>query len=121
MLTLPKSMRIHLATSAVDMRKSFPGLSNVAREVVRVDPLSGHLFVFFNRTRDLLKVLWWDGGGFCIFAKRLEAGRFRLPELPEDASSVSMDAVELALILEGIDVKGAKRLPRWNPPAASLG
>lgn len=116
MLTLPKSVRIHLAVEPVDMRRSFDGLSNVARQTIKVDPLSGHLFVFFNRTRHLVKVLWWDGGGFCIFAKRLERGRFRLPvELRNGDPAMSMDPVELALILDGIDLTGAKRRPRWEP------
>jgi transposase len=100
------------------MRRSFDGLSNLTRHVLQGDPVSGHLFVFFNRTRHLVKVLWWDGGGFCIFAKRLERGRFRLPlEFPEGAAAIRMDPVDLALILDGIDLKEAKRRPRWEPAA----
>jgi transposase len=117
MLTLPSAVRIHLATRPVDMRKSFDGLALQARHVLEQDPLSGHLFVFFNRTRDMVKVLWWHAGGFCLFAKRLEQGRFRLP-LPalEQGAAVTLEAVELALLLEGIDLRAAVRRPRWEPP-----
>lgn len=117
MLTLPSSVRIYLASQPVDMRKSFDGLSLLARQVLREDPLSGHLFVFFNRTRDMVKVLWWHSGGFCLFSKRLEKGSFRLPRpLPEDGSALSLEAVELTLLLEGIDLKASVRRPRWQPP-----
>jgi transposase len=117
MLTLPSTVRIHLASRPVDMRKSFNGLSLLARQVLKENPLSGHLFVFFNRTRDLVKVPWWHSGGFCLFSKRLEKGRFRLPgPLPEDTAAVTLEAVELTLLLEGIDLKASVRRPRWQPP-----
>ncbi|WP_309889205.1 IS66 family insertion sequence element accessory protein TnpB [Archangium sp.] len=117
MLTLPSSVRIHLCARPVDMRKSFDGLCVLVRQVLREEPLSGHLFVFFNRTRDRVKVLWWHSGGFCLFAKRLEKGSFRLPHpLPEDGSALTLEAVELTLLLEGIDLKASVRRPRWQPP-----
>lgn len=100
----------------VDMRKSFDGLAHAAREVVGQDPLSGHIFVFFNRSADICKALWWASGGFCIFAKRLARGRFKLPKAKPDAGCVVMDATELALILEGLDLTNAKRRKRWEPP-----
>lgn len=117
MLTLPSSVRIHLACQPVDMRKSFDGLSLLVRHVLQQEPLSGHLFVFYNKGRDMLKVLWWHAGGFCLFAKRLEQGRFRLP-LPalEEGAAVTLEAVELTLLLEGIDLRAAVRQPRWAPP-----
>ncbi|WP_430384213.1 IS66 family insertion sequence element accessory protein TnpB [Archangium violaceum] len=103
------------------MRKSFDGLSLLARQVLREDPLSGHFFVFFNRTRDMVKVLWWHSGGFCLFSKRLEKGSFRLPrQLPEEAGAVTLEAVELTLLLGGIDLKASVRRPRWQPPTSGV-
>jgi transposase len=117
MLTLPASVRIHLCTRPVDMRKSFDGLCLLTRAVLGEDPLSGHLFVFFNRTRDMVRILWWHSGGFCLFSKRLEKGSFRLPSpLPQDTGAVRLEAVELTLLLEGIDLKASVRRPRWQPP-----
>ena len=121
MLTLPSSVRIHLATQPVDMRKSFDGLSIQVRSVLQEDPLSGHLFVFFNRTRTLVKVLWFHAGGFCLFSKRLEQGRFRLPQVqPEGGSAVVLEAVQLALLLEGIDLRAVVKRPRWEPKPQKL-
>ena len=120
MLMLPPSVRIFVAVCAVDLRKSFDGLSSLVREVVREDPLTGHLFVFFGRRGDLVKVLWWDRGGFCIFAKRLERGRFAIPRAVVGAVQVEMEATELMLLLEGIDLTGAKRRPRWTPHSQSV-
>lgn len=119
MLTLPPSVRIHVCVQAVDMRKSFDGLALAARQVVGGDPLSGHLFVFFNRRQDIVKSLWWDRGGFAILAKRLERGRFRIPERPAPGEShVLMSAADLALIMEGIDLRGARRRRVWRPEGA---
>jgi transposase len=116
---LPPTVRVFVAVCAVDLRKSFDGLSSLARDVIREDPMTGHLFVFFGRRGDLVKVLWWDRGGFCIFAKRLERGRFRIPSAAAGAAQVEMEAAELALLLEGIDLAGAKRRPRWMPQSDS--
>lgn len=119
MLTLPPSVRIFVGVSPVDMRKSFDGLSAVVREVLRGNPMSGHLYVFRNRRGDRLKILLWDRSGWCLFYKRLERGTFRLPV--EDATSgtqIEMEAAELSLMLEGIDLRGARRRPRWDPTSA---
>jgi transposase len=97
LLSLPPSVRIFVARGAVDLRKSFDALSAVVREVLEQDPLSGHLFVFLNRRRDRIKVLYWDRVGYCLFYKRLEEGSFRQPE------SEQIDARELMLVLEGMD------------------
>ena len=120
MLMLPSSVRVFVAAVAVDLRKSFAGPSSLAREQIRQAPLCGHLFVFFGRRGDLVKVLWWDRGGFCIFAKRLERGRFSLPRVAAGAVQIEMEATELALLLEGIDLAGAPRRPRWAPQSTSL-
>jgi len=114
MLSLPPSVRIFVALEATDMRKSFEGLAGEVRRLIEQDPLSGHLFVFFNRRRTMVKVLYWDRNGFCLVAKRLERGTFRLPTMKE-SGVVEMEAMELGLILEGIDLRGARRRPRWTP------
>lgn len=119
MLTLPPAVRVYVAAEPVDIRKSFDGLSAAVREVLRQEPLSGHLFVFRNRRGDRLKILFWDRNGWALFYKRLERGTFQLPsEVPRDAVHVEMEAAELALMLEGIDLRGARRRPRWNPSEA---
>ena len=115
MLMLPPSVRIFVAVCAVDLRRSFDGLSALVRDVVKEEPLSGHLFVFFGRRGDLVKILWWDRGGYCLFAKRLERGRFKLPRADACGQHVEMESAELSLLLEGIDLAGAKRRPRWAP------
>jgi len=107
-------VRIFVALESTDMRKSFDGLAGETRRLIEQDPLSGHLFVFFNRRRTMVKVLYWDRNGFCLVAKRLERGTFRLPEAKE-SGVVEMEAMELGLILEGIDLRGARRRLRWTP------
>ena len=116
-LNLPPAVRIYVATAPTDMRKSFDGLSAAVAQVLAQDPFAGHLFVFFNRGADRVKVLWWDGDGFALFAKRLERGRFRVFAEPPAASAraVEMPAAELALILQGIDLRGARRRRGWSP------
>lgn len=116
MLMLPPSVKIHVATSPVDMRKSFDGLAGVVSSVLDRDPLSGHLFVFFNRPGNLVKVLWWSNGGLCLFAKRLERGRFRWARPAEaGAHHVEIPAGDLALLLEGVDLRKTRRQRWWNP------
>jgi transposase len=115
MIPLPPSVRIYVATSPADMRKSFDGLSALARSVVNQDPMSGHLFVWFNRRGDQVRILFWDRTGYAILAKRLERGTFRLAKAPaEGATHVMVDAAELTLLLEGIDLSHAKRRRRWT-------
>lgn len=113
MLALPRSVRILLATSATDMRRSFDGLAMLVREVLRDDPLSGHLFVFRSRRGDRVKLLYWDGGGLCLWYKRLEKGTFPFPHA--EAPSVQVEASDLALLLEGIDFEKIDRPERFVP------
>ena len=116
MLTLPPSVRIHVATAPVDFRKQIDGIALVVEQTLRLEARSGHLFVVFNRRGDQVRILFWDRQGYCLVSKRLERGVFRLPWDREKVSShVQMEAAELALVLEGIDLRGAKRRPRWNP------
>ena len=103
MLSLPPAVRIFVACGATDLRKSFDALAAVVREVLRQDPLSGHLFVFLNRRRDRIKVLYWDRAGFCLFYKRLEEGSFEAP------SAEQIDVGTLLQLLEGIELSSARR------------
>ena len=115
MLTLPSSVRIYVAAEPVDLRKGFYKLAAVARTVVDEDPLSGHIFVFLNRRRNRVKCLWWDRTGWLMLYKKLERGTFALPTEPLPGQAhIEVDAAELGLMLEGIDLKGAKRRPRWR-------
>lgn len=116
MLTLPPSVRVFLCLAPADMRRSLDGLAALTREVLREDPLSGHLFVYFNRRRDRVKVLFWDRSGLCLYYKRIEKGVFRLAAFEDRKSSrAEIESAELALILEGIELAGAKRRPRFVP------
>lgn len=102
---IPARMAIYVATERLDLRRSFDGLAGVVREVLREDPLSGALFMFFNKTADRVKILWWDRTGFCLLYKRLERGTFRVPQgLDSGATSVPIEAAEMARILEGIQL-----------------
>lgn len=109
---LSPAVKIFLCAQATDMRRSFDKLAEMTRSVLAQDPLSGHLFVFFNRPRDRVKILFWDRSGFCLYYKRLEEGSFRVPKL--DKGSARIDAAELTLILEGIELAGASRQKRFS-------
>lgn len=115
MLTLPSMVRVYVAAQPIDLRKSFDGLSLAVTSVLDHDPLSGHLFCFFNRRATMVRVLFWDRTGWCIISKRLSRGRFRLAEIvASEQACVELDAAELSLILEGIDLAGAKRRRRFR-------
>lgn len=116
MWMMPEAVKVFVATAPTDMRKSFDGLSSLVVGMIEMDPLSGHLFVFFNRSRNRVKVLWWHRGGFNLFCRRLERGCFASKALLSDVSTRSViSGVELAMILEGIDLKETKKRPRWVP------
>jgi transposase len=99
--------KIYIAVEAIDMRKGFEGLHGLVRDHLGQDPLSGHLFLFTNKTRTRLKALVWDGSGLWVCAKRLEKGRFRWPEA--DTPSVTMRAEELAMLVNGLDGKQTRQ------------
>lgn len=114
MLSLPPSVRVFVATQPVDGRKGVDSLAGIIRSVFIHDPLSGHLYVFFSRRLDRVRIVYWDRNGFAMWMKRLERGRFHAPF--SDALAVdTIEAADLALILEGIDLKDARRRPRWTP------
>ena len=116
MLTLPATVRIYVAAEPVDLRRGFDGLAAATRQIIREDPLSGHLFVFMNRRGNRLKVLVWERSGYLLLYKRLERGCFHLPRLPLGGDRhIEMEATDLALMLEGIDLRGAQRRKRWAP------
>lgn len=120
MLSLPPSVRIFVATQPVDGRKGVDSLAALVRSALALDPLSGHLFVFFSKRRDRVRVVYWDRNGFAMWTKRLERGRFHAMVSPDGRLSTSaIDAADLALILEGIDLAGAQRRPRWEPRMAA--
>jgi len=110
MLSLPSSVRIFVARGVTDMRKSFDTLAALVIDIVDEDPMSGHLFLFVNRRRNRAKVLWWDRSGYCLLAKRLEHGQFRVfDKASGKPGGFEVSASDLALILEGIDLRGARR------------
>jgi transposase len=111
-LSLTPAVRIFLCSAPVDMRRGFDGLARMAEDVFRQAPTSGHLFVFRNRRRDRVKILYWDRDGFALWTKRLERGTFSIPEA--DAAGVEIRSDELALLLGGIDLAGARRRKRFT-------
>jgi transposase len=117
MLMLPPSTRVYVARAPTDLRKGFQGLPLLVTRL-GLEPTSGHLFVFYNKRKDSVRVLYWDRTGYCLVAKKLARGRFHLGH-PEAAGAqpVEVDAAELALILEGIDLSEAARRKRFRLPA----
>lgn len=101
--------RIYLAAGATDMRKGFEGLYGLVREKLLLEPLSGHVFLFSNAQRNRLKLLFWDGSGLWVCAKRLEKGRFVWPPVTSGQSRVVLSHEELAMLLGGIDLAAGKR------------
>jgi transposase len=114
MFGLSVATHIYVGVEAVDMRKGFDGLFGLVRDTLGQNPLSGHVFVFTNRGRTRLKALVWDGSGLWVCAKRLERGRFHWPEAAVGASkSVTMRPEELAMLLNGLDLRQSKRRKNW--------
>jgi transposase len=119
MFGLGPATKIYVAAAAVDMRKGFEGLFGLVRDQLGHDPLSGHLFLFTNRSHTRLKALVWDGSGLWVCAKRLERGRFHWPE-GRDIASVSMRPEEFAMLVNGMDLAEARPRRNWlrRSPAA---
>jgi transposase len=119
MLTLPPSVRVYVAAQPTDLRKSFNGLSTLVTAQFGQDPLCGHLFVFRNRRGDQIRILFWDRTGYVIYGKKLARGRFHLAhELPAEATHIEVEAAELSMMLEGLDLSKAVRRKRWRPAKA---
>ena len=114
MLTLPPGVRVFVAIARVDGRKGIDGLSTLVRSQFGEDPLSGSMYVFFSRRADRVRVLYWDRDGYVLIMKRLEKGTYSVP-WPGDQGRAVVEAAELLLVLEGIDLRGATRRERWSP------
>ena len=117
MFAIGPATRIYLAAGATDLRQGFNGLTSRAQTIWSADPLSGHLFLFTNKQRNRLKVLWWDGSGLWLCTKRLEKGRFSWPEASEGSESITLDSQELALLVGGIDMAQTRRKNWWRKTA----
>jgi len=107
MIHFQPNARIWIAAGATDMRRGFTGLSALVQTALEANPFSGHIFVFRGKRGDLIKILWWDGDGLCLFAKRLERGRFLWPQA--ESGSVHLTRAQLAMLLEGIDWRHPQR------------
>lgn len=112
---LPAAVKIFMSDRPVDMRKGFDGLLAIVRSTWKQDIFSGHLFVFLGSRRDRAKILYWDKGGFVLYYKRLESGRFKSPKLGADQQSLEIDATQLAMLLDGIDLTKVRRRKPWQP------
>ena len=112
MLSLPSAVRIYLCTQPTDMRRGFDRLAEMVRQEIGQDPLSGHLFVFRSRVGDRLKLLYWDRDGYCLVYKRLEKGRFHLPD--RVGADFRIDARTLAMMLEGLQEATVRRRIRFS-------
>ena len=111
MIPVPANTRIWLAAGVTDMRRGFNTLAAQVEQALTLDPFKGHLFVFRGRRGDLIKIIWWDGQGACLFAKRLERGRFVWPAVKD--GKVSVTPAQLAMLLEGIDWRAPTKT--WRP------
>lgn len=116
MTLLPPGVKVHLAFGYIDMRKGMDSLSVLVQEVLQQDPFSGHLFVFRGRKANLIKIVFWDGTGLCLFTKRLEQGVFLWPPYIEPGRTLALTSAQLSALLEGIDWRSPER--RWRPAVA---
>jgi transposase len=114
-LSFPSTVKVFACQEPIDMRKSFDGLCGCVQQLLGEDPLSGHLFAFFNKRATMIKVLLWDRTGFSIWCKRLEKGRFCISSLNDNGGSLELP--QLMLILEGIDLTGAHQRKRFRHPS----
>lgn len=120
MLTLGPSNKVYLARGTTDLRKSFDALSGAVREVLDQDPLSGHLFVFLGRRRHLIKILYWDGSGFWVLAKRLARGTFAWPKSEDDRATIELRPDELGALIGGVDLGRTTWRRWWRQPVGAL-
>jgi transposase len=112
-LNFSPAVKLWYCAAAVDMRLGFDGLFGLVRSRLHADPLSGHLFIFRNRTADRLKVLYWGGHGLCLWCQRLEAGRYHFPDAPTDATTLELTAGQFQMVLDGIDLSRVRRFKRF--------
>jgi transposase len=114
MLALSNHTRIFVYSGPTDFRKGFNGLSGLVAEHFDVELLSGHLFLFCNRSRDRIKLLYWDNDGLAIWYKRLEAGSYQLPSCDEQSGALEINQTQLSLLLSGIDLTSVKHRKRYR-------
>jgi len=119
MMHLPASVRVYLCATACDMRKSFDGLHAMVTQAMELDAFGGHPFVFANRRRDRIKILYWDRDGFAVWAKRLEEGTYAMPFGETAEKRREITAAELGALLSGIDLSQAKRRKRYRLKSAA--
>jgi transposase len=116
MMLVPAGIKVHMAVGYTDLRKGLDGLAVLVEQVLEKDPFSGHMFVFRGKRADMIKVLFWDGNGLCLFTKRLEEGRFAWPVASEHGLTVTLTAAQLSMLLEGLDWQKPERV--WRPVVA---
>ncbi len=116
MMLVPSGVRVHIALGVTDLRKGLDGLAMLVQEVLKQDPFSGHLFALRGRKANLIKILFWDGSGLCLFTKRLEDGRFPWPGADEPGGTVALSSAQLSMLIEGVDWRAPER--RWRPAVA---
>jgi len=114
-LSFGPRVQIVLAVEPIDLRRGHDGLVTFVRERWRADPYNGTLFVFYGRRMDRVKILFFSAGGFVVYYKRLERGRFSMPRVPEGASQVVLDATSLTMLLDGVDLRAVRRTALWEP------
>lgn len=114
MIHLPASVRVYLCLSPCDMRRSFDGLHALVRDHLQMDAFGGHLYLFTNKRRDRVKILYWDRDGFAIWSKRLEEGSYVMPAASDGDRRCEITAQELGALLSGIDLQSAKRRKRYQ-------
>ena len=107
MIQIPAGTKIWISAGFTDLRRGFDGLSAQVQTVLQQQPFSGHVFIFRGRRGDIVKCLWFDGDGLCLFAKRLERGRFVWPKA--ESGTVSLSPAQLSMLLEGIDWRHVER------------
>lgn len=115
MLSLSPAIKLWYCPDPVDMRLGFDGLFALVQNRLQADPLSGHLFIFRNRTADRIKVLYWGGHGLCLWCQRLEAGRYHFPQAAKDSQRIELTCGQFQMILDGIDLSRVKRFKRFSP------
>ncbi len=116
MMTIRAGVKVHIALGVTDMRKGLDGLATLVQEVLKQDPFTGYLFAFRGRKANLIKIVFWDGTGLCLFSKRLEEGRFPWPGADEMGDTVALTSEQLSMLIEGIDWRAPEH--RWRPAVA---
>ena len=116
MMIVPAGVKVHLAVELIDMRKGMDRLAMLVQDTLKKDPFTGHLFAFRGRKAEMIKILFWDGNGLCLFIKRLDRGHFVWPRFGASDGSVTLSPAQLAMLIEGIDWRAPERT--WRPKRA---